>query len=72
VVGLLTGSGSDGVRGLAILADAKGPVFVQRPANYALRDRYDAVRVQALDPAYLRQEAIPDWILDQTNAAAAG
>jgi cell division septation protein DedD len=36
--GLLTGSGTDGVRGLAILAEAKGRVFVQRPADYAPRD----------------------------------
>lgn len=69
--GLLTGSGTDGVRGIAILAEAKGRVFVQRPADYAPRDRYDAVRAQALDLADLRQEAIPDWILEQTNAAAA-
>ncbi len=67
--GLLTGSGTDGVRGLAILAEAKGRVFVQRPADYAPRDRYDAVRAQALDLADLRQEAIPDWVLEQTNAA---
>jgi two-component system chemotaxis response regulator CheB len=68
VGGMLTGSGTDGVRGLAILAEAKGRVFVQRPADYAPRDRYDAVRAEALDLADLRQEAIPDWILEQTNA----
>jgi len=67
--GLLTGGGNDGVRGLAILAETKGKVFVQRPADYAPRDRYDAVRAQGLDLADLRQEAIPDWILEQTNAA---
>lgn len=68
--GLLTGSGNDGVRGLAILAEAGARVFVQRPADYAPRDRYDAVRAQGLELADLRQEAIPDWILEQTNAAA--
>jgi two-component system chemotaxis response regulator CheB len=67
--GLLTGSGNDGVRGLAILAETKGKIFVQRPADYAPRDRYDAVRAQGLDLADLRQEAIPDWILEATNAA---
>lgn len=67
--GLLTGSGTDGVRGLAILAEAGARVFVQRPADYAPRDRYDAVRAQGLDLTDLRQEAIPDWILEQTNAA---
>ena len=68
VGGLLTGSGTDGVRGLGILGEAKGKLFVQRPADYAPRDRYDAVRALGLDLADLRQEAIPDWILEQTNA----
>lgn len=67
--GLLTGSGTDGVRGLAILADTGARVFHQRPADYAPRDRYDAVRAQGTDLADLRQEAIPEWILEQTNAA---
>jgi two-component system chemotaxis response regulator CheB len=67
--GLLTGSGNDGVRGLAILAETKGKIFVQRPADYAPRDRYDAVRAQGLELADLRQEAIPEWILEATNAA---
>lgn len=68
--GLLTGNGTDGVRGLAILAETGGKVFVQRPADYAPRDRYDAVRSQAMELADLRQEAIPEWILEATNAAA--
>lgn len=68
--GLLTGGGTDGVRGLGILAEGKGKVFVQRPADYAPRERYDAVRAQGLELAELRQEAIPGWILEQTNAAA--
>ena len=67
--GLLTGSGADGVRGLNILSESGGKVFVQRPADYAPRDRYDGVRALGLDLADLRQEAIPDWILEQTNAA---
>lgn len=66
--GLLTGSGTDGVRGLGILNEAKGGVFVQRPADYAPRDRYDAVRALGLALTELRQEAIPEWILAQTNA----
>jgi len=45
-------------------------VFVQRPADYAPRDRYDAVRALDLALADLRQEAIPEWILEQTNAAS--
>jgi two-component system chemotaxis response regulator CheB len=69
--GLLTGSGADGVRGLGILAEAGGKVFVQRPADYAPRDRYDGVRALGLELSDLKQEAIPEWILEQTNAAAA-
>jgi two-component system, chemotaxis family, protein-glutamate methylesterase/glutaminase len=68
--GLLTGSGNDGVRGLHIMSEAGAKVFVQRPADYAPRDRYDGVRALGLDLADLRQEAIPDWIVEQTNAAA--
>lgn len=68
--GLLTGNGTDGVRGLAILAETNNKVFHQRPADYAPRDRYDAVRAQGMELADLRQEAIPAWILDATNAAA--
>ncbi|MBI1403889.1 MAG: response regulator [Porphyrobacter sp.] len=70
VGGLLTGSGSDGVRGLNILSEAGGKLFVQRPADYAPRERYDAVRALGLQLADLRQEAIPEWILEQTNAGA--
>ena len=69
LAGLLTGSGTDGVRGLGILAETGGKLFHQRPADYAPRDRYDAVRAQGLELADLRQEAIPEWILEQTNAA---
>ncbi len=69
VGGLLAGSGADGVRGLNILSEAGAKVFVQRPADYAPRDRYDGVHALGLDLADLRQEAIPDWILEQTNAA---
>ena len=65
----MAGSGADGVRGLNILSEAGAKVFVQRPADYAPRDRYDRVRALGLDLADLRQEAIPDWILEQTNAA---
>ena len=54
--------------GLGILAETKGKVFVQRPADYAPRDRYDAVRAQGLELADLRQEAILEWISQQTNA----
>lgn len=68
--GLLTGGGTDGVRGLHILSQAGAKLFVQRPADYAPRDRYDGARALGLELADLRQEAIPDWILEQTNLAA--
>lgn len=68
--GLLTGSGDDGVRGLNILAEAKGRVFVQLPADYAPHHRYDAVRALGLELADLREEESPAWILEQTNAQA--
>ncbi len=67
--GLLSGGGTDGVRGLNILAEAGGKVFVQRPADYAPSERFDAVKALGLDLAELRQEGIPAWILEQTNAA---
>ena len=70
VGGLLSGSGTDGVRGLGILAETGNQIFVQRPADYAPRDRYDAVRAQGLEAADLPQEAIPEWLLEQTNTAA--
>jgi two-component system chemotaxis response regulator CheB len=66
--GVLTGSGTDGVRGLGILAETAAKVFVQRPPDYAPRDRYDAVRAQGIAATDLREEAIPDWVLEQTNA----
>lgn len=67
--GLLSGGGTDGVRGLSILAEAGGKVFVQRPADYAPSERFDAVKALGLDLAELRQEGVPAWILEQTNAA---
>lgn len=66
--GVLTGSGTDGVRGLGILSETGARVFVQRPADYAPRDRYDAVRALGAEMPELREEAIPEWVLEQTNA----
>lgn len=70
--GLLTGSGIDGARGLAILAETKGRVFAQRLADFAPRDRYIAARTQGFDVVELREEASPAWILEQTNAVVQG
>lgn len=66
--GLLTGKGTDGVRGLRMLAEAGSTLFVERPADYAPHDRYEAARALGIELAELRQDAIPAWILDQTNA----
>jgi len=67
--GLLTGSGTDGAKGLQILSEAKAKVFVQRPADYAPQERFNAVRALGLEVADLKQEAVAGWIIDQTNAA---
>jgi two-component system chemotaxis response regulator CheB len=51
-----------------MLAEAGGTLFVERPADYAPHDRYEAARALGVELAKLRQDAIPAWILDQTNA----
>ncbi|MEM6909190.1 MAG: chemotaxis protein CheB [Pseudomonadota bacterium] len=67
--GLLAGTGADGAKGLQILAASGGKVFVQQPADYAPRDRYEAVRELSLDHADLTQELLAPWIISQTSAA---
>jgi two-component system chemotaxis response regulator CheB len=69
VGGLLTGSGSDGVKGLQLLIEARARGFIQSPVEYAPRDRYDAVRALGLEVDELKQDAIGGWILDRTRAA---
>jgi two-component system chemotaxis response regulator CheB len=71
VGGLLPGTGSDGAKGLQILSQAKGRVFVQVPADYAPRERYDAVRALGIEVAELKQDALASWILDATTAKPA-
>lgn len=68
VGGLLVGSGVDGTKGLQIFAGAGNPVFVQIPAEYAPRDRFDAVKSLGLDASELKEEILKDWLLAQTAA----
>ncbi|MEQ8410843.1 MAG: chemotaxis protein CheB [Erythrobacter sp.] len=68
VGGLLPGTGTDGAKGLQILGAAKGRIFVQEPADYAPRERYEAVRALGLDIAELKQDALAGWVLDATAA----
>ena len=67
--GVLNGTGTDGAKGLQILAQSNGKVLVQSPAEYAPRDRYEAVRATGIDVEELKQEDVPAWILSETNAA---
>lgn len=67
--GLLIGTGQDGAKGMQILAGAGYDIFVQTPADYAPRERYDAVRALALEPEELTADLIGPWILDRTAAA---
>jgi two-component system chemotaxis response regulator CheB len=69
LAGLLTGKGEDGAKGLQTLLQAGGKAFVQRPPDYAPRDRFNAVRTLRLELKVLKQDGIADWILEQTNNA---
>lgn len=71
VGGLLPGSGADGAKGLQILGAAGGRLFVQQPADYAPRERYEAALALELDIAEIKQDALAAWILDATAAKAA-
>ncbi len=67
LAGLLPGKGADGAKGLQALIAAGGKAFVQRPPDYAPRDRFDAVRTLRLELKVLKQDGVADWILDQTS-----
>lgn len=71
VGGLLPGTGADGAKGLQILGAAGGRLFVQQPADYAPRERYEAALALGLDLAEIRQDALAAWILAATAATAA-
>jgi len=71
VGGLLPGTGADGAKGLQILGAAKGRAFVQVPADYAPRERYEAVCALGIEVAQLRQDALASWLLEATAAKPA-
>jgi len=68
--GLLVGAGRDGAKGLQIFSGAGYETFVQPPADYAPRDRYDAVRALGLDASDVKADALGPWVLEKTAAAA--
>ncbi|MEM6493026.1 MAG: response regulator [Pseudomonadota bacterium] len=66
--GLLVGSGRDGAKGLQIFAGAGYATFVQTPADYAPRDRYEAVRALGLETDELKTDLLGAWVLQRTAA----
>ena len=66
--GVLVGTGRDGAKGLQIFAAAGYEIFVQPPADYAPRDRYDAVRALGLEAPELKADALGNWVLVKTAA----
>lgn len=66
VAGVLAGTGADGAKGLQMLGSAGGKVFIQRPADYAPRERYDAVRALGVAAADLDAREVAGWVLAQT------
>lgn len=64
--GLLSGSGSDGAKGLQILMQAGSQVFVEQPAEGTPRDRFNAVQALGLAAVDLAGDQVPDWILKVT------
>ena len=72
VAGVLPGTGADGAKGLQMLASAAGArVFIQRPADYAPRERYDAVRGLGVSAADLDAREVAGWVLEHTAKVAA-
>ncbi len=67
--GVLVGSGRDGAKGLQIFTAAGCETFIQSPAEYAPRERYDAVRELGLKVEELKAEALGPWVLEKTKAA---
>ncbi|NQX94178.1 MAG: chemotaxis protein CheB [Erythrobacter sp.] len=66
--GLLVGAGRDGAKGLQIFAGAGYEAFVQPPADYAPRDRYEAVRALGLEAEELKADTLGAWVLEKTAA----
>ncbi len=66
VAGLLAGTGADGAKGLQMLSAAGRHVFVQRLADYAPRERYEAVRALGVAAADLDSREVAGWVLEHT------
>ncbi len=71
VAGVLAGRGADGAKGLQILSNTGGTIFLQKPAPFEVRERYDAVRSLGLEVTDLKPDTIADWIIDNTAADVA-
>lgn len=61
--GLLSGTGADGAKGLQILMQTGGKVFVEDPAEGAPRDRLNAVHALGVAAADMPASELGDWIL---------
>lgn len=68
VGGMLVGNGADGAKGMQILAQSSGKVFVQKPADYAPQERYSALKALGVAAEELRGDGIAAWIIEKTAA----
>jgi two-component system chemotaxis response regulator CheB len=68
VAGVLVGTGTDGAKGLQIMAAAGNPTFVQSPADYAPRERFEAVKSLGLQALELKEDGLDVWLLETTAA----
>jgi two-component system, chemotaxis family, protein-glutamate methylesterase/glutaminase len=66
VAGVLAGTGTDGAKGLQMLGAAGRKIFIQRPADYAPRERYEAVRALGVAAADLDAREVASWVLEHT------
>lgn len=67
VAGVLAGSGSDGAKGLQIIAKAGGKTFVQGTGEGA-SDRQSAVTALDIGSSELEPAALGPWIIENTSA----
>ncbi|UAB79556.1 response regulator [Erythrobacter sp. SCSIO 43205] len=61
--GLLAGTGADGAKGLQILMQTGGKVFLEDPSDGAPRDRIDAVHALGVAAADMPADELTEWIL---------
>lgn len=62
--GVLSGSSSDGARGLEALARSGSEVFVQSPDDVGASDRYEAVRQLCSTAQSVSARDLPNWLLN--------